>query len=291
MPPAQHRKASLNLTAPVPGSVTAPAARVVQSQSTTTTTAPEYMEAIHILNESTMIQACDLVLSERDYQEGNGDDNDDDEPSDQDKLLELFSKCKSALKVISKHQQQQQATLSSLSIGGNSSMLMPGTPLSLAPPLSRGTTTTVPRVNTGGVTKQLKQKTSSKQGLVPMRRTVKRPLERDRSDGGPDSSLREDAGGGGDTLTTTSSSSPHQQSSNSHKKSKVSPTASKTILAPPPGALNFLAKLNKDPNIVVPVPVPVVVVEALVPVPSKEAKASPTERRKNPGRVNRRASA
>ena len=268
--PAHQRKASLNLS-PVPGSVTAPAARV---QSTMT---PEYMEAIHIMNESTMVQACDLLLSERDYEESKeGNGGDDDEPSDQDKLLELFSKCKTALKVISK----QQVTISSLSIGG-----MPGAP-ALAP-LARGVS--VP-LRVAGAPKQLKQKTTSKQGIVPMRRTVnrtaqtqaaaavipgsinklvKRPLERERSD----SSIRDDTGASIQQSSSTSS----QQSSSTNKKFKVSPTASQNIFAPPPGALNFLAKLNKDPNVPV----------AVVP---KETKAPATERRKNPGRVNRRTS-
>jgi hypothetical protein len=263
----QHRKASLNLS-PVPGSVTAPAARV---QSTMT---PEYVEAIHIMNESTMAQACDLLLSDRDYQESKQGNGGDVEPSDQDKLLELFSKCETALKVISK----QQTTLSSLSVGS-----MPGAP-ALAPPLARGAS--APRV--AGVPKQLKQ------GIVPMRRTVnrttqaatiipgannkpvKRPMERERSD----SSLRDDAGASSQQSSSTSS-----QQSSANKKLKVSPTASKSVLAtsksvlaPPPGALNFLAKLNKDPNVAV----------TVVP---KETKAPPTERRKNPGRVNRREAA
>jgi hypothetical protein len=263
------------------------------------------MEAIHIMNESTMVQACDLLLSERDYQQtqGNGGDNDDDEePSDQDKLLELFSKCKTALKVISK----QQATLSSLS-NTNSSM-MPGAPNLGAPlPLSRGTSTT-PRVV--GIPKLKPKTSSSKQGMVPMRRTVnrtaqaqaqagtiipgpinkpiKRPLERERSD---ESALRDDVGAGASSSPQQSSNSStpstqqqqRQSSSSNHKKLKVSPTASRSLLAPPPGALNFLAKLNKDPSVAVPMPV-----AAVVP---KETKAPPTERRKNPGRVNRRSSA
>jgi len=71
----------------------------------------EYSAAMAVLSEENMSAACALLLSERDYESNQGDD------SDQKKLLELFSKCQEACKVIEKRapavpmpmlQQQQQ---------------------------------------------------------------------------------------------------------------------------------------------------------------------------------------
>ena len=282
---------------PASGGISA-ASRMIQSGVT-----PEYMEAVHILNESTMSQACDLLLSERDYQEkGDGSM----EVSDQEKLLELYNKCYDAWKVIEK----QQATVSAT---------LPGAPSLLAPPpaprLGAPVTAAVGAI--GGTTAgnrgvstlpKLKQKTvvAGKQGIIPPMRargsltrgssitgTIppkppgKRALEREKSD----SSLRDDAshnsaGSGGSS--SINNSGGHNVTSS--KKARLSPPLLKDVKAPPPSALNFLAKLNQDPKDKKQQQ------QQLQQQQQQQTQATPEspsqpERRKNPPRPNRRSSA
>lgn len=56
--------------------------------------------ALQTFNEDTMVQACSLLLSERDYQEGAVDGE-----SDCDALVSIFVKCKDAARIV-----EQQAT-------------------------------------------------------------------------------------------------------------------------------------------------------------------------------------
>lgn len=218
---------------------------------------PEYMEAMHIMNESNMAEACELLLSERDYEDdanfsGNSSSNSETpngngEKSDQTKLLEFFGRCQHAMKAIEK--QVANTPLSPL---------MPSAP-SLAP--SRGAGSQSHR----GSLPKLKQKpgvaTSSKQGVIPMRRTtphmmnrtaaggqtnMKRGIERETSLSslGGGSIGGGGGGGGGDDAASYSSVG---SGDNANKKARLSPpTAGKEVKAPPPSALNFLAKLNKD---------------------------------------------
>jgi hypothetical protein len=53
----------------------------------------EYAEALRVLNDETMSQACALLLSERDYEEHDG-------KSDYEELLALYGKCRNAAAVI-----------------------------------------------------------------------------------------------------------------------------------------------------------------------------------------------
>jgi hypothetical protein len=151
----------------------------------------EYMEAIHILNENTLNQACDWLL--------------DDTFMEADKLLETYHKCENALKVI----QKQQPTPSS------PGALPPGAPNLNAPSMR------APQ-HRGSLPKLAIKKSIAKGGVMPMRRTVMtKPggrITRERSDSDVDLGP--------------------------NKKARVSPPLPQQ--APPPSALNFLAKLNKD---------------------------------------------
>jgi hypothetical protein len=246
-------------------SAVGPGRNVVQQSSLS----PEYMEAMQIMNEANMSYACELLLSERDFDESTksadtdtdttavvGADQDNDKQSDYTKLLELYSKCQSAMKVITK----TVADTASLTVP------IPSAPLLVAPASRSG----VGGPRLAGLPK-LKQKAgggvavtaaSSKQGVVPLRRgmnmsmtnmnrtttttaappgslslkplmPMKRPMERETSHS---SVATEDSGAGGAGATV-----------NSAKKARLSPTTtSNDVMAPPPSALNFLARLNKD---------------------------------------------
>jgi hypothetical protein len=246
------------------GSAVGPGRNVVQQSSLS----PEYMEAMQIMNEANMSYACELLLSERDFDDSTksaktdtdttavaGADQDNDKKSDYTKLLELYSKCQSAMKVITK----TVANTASLTVP------IPSAPLLVAPASRSG----VGGPRLAGLPK-LKQKAgvgaavtaaSSKQGVVPLRRgmnmsmtnvnrttttaappgssslkpsmPMKRPMERETSHS---SVATEDSGAGGVGATA-----------NSAKKARLSPTTtSNDVMAPPPSALNFLARLNKD---------------------------------------------
>jgi hypothetical protein len=197
----------------------------------------DFIVALQVMNEATMENACLLLLSERDYDEkeggnNNNNNNNNEEPSDHDKLWEIYSKCENAFSIIKKQQPTEPQTPN----------LMTGAP-SLPPPPKRGV---------GGVGGLLKQKPGigNKPGVIPMRRTthlqhkgtstpgaasLKRGIERDQGyvpdgDAPPASAERSSAG-------------------SSSKKPRTSPpTTLRQVSTPPASALNFLAKLNKDPK-------------------------------------------
>jgi hypothetical protein len=201
---------------------------------TTSTISAEYIEAIHVLNEGTLNQACDLLL--------------DDTHLEEEKILELYCKCEDALKVI----QKQQPIVPSSPM-----MLPPGAPNLNAPRIIAAAQRSLPKLNK----KSLSLVASSSKGVIPMRRTslLKNPsnrLVRERSEG--DAPFHE------------------------NKKARVSPPAPDGVMAPPPSALNFLAKLNKDPK-----------VEPSKPEPPKPEPLKPDlPKRKNPARnLHRRSSA
>jgi hypothetical protein len=191
----------------------------------------EFIAALHVMNEATMENACLLLLSERDYDEKEGgNNNSNEEPSDHDKLWDIYYKCANAAAIIKKQQPTEPQTPNSI----------PGAP-SLPPPLKRGVG------GVGGVPK-LKPGIGNKPGVIPMRRTthlqhkgstpgaasLKRGIERDQSYV-PD----------GDA----SPASTERSAGSSSKKPRQSPpTTLKQVSTPPASALNFLAKLNKDPK-------------------------------------------
>jgi hypothetical protein len=248
------------------------------------------MEAMQIMNEANMSYACELLLSERDFDDSTkmnqytnasdrnevgGGDQDNDKKSDYSKLLELYSKCQSAMKVITK----TVANTASLTVP------IPSAPL-LVPPASRGGGVGGPRL--AGLPK-LKQKAgsvavtaaSSKQGVVPLRRgmnmssmtnmnratttttapppgsslkplmmmttttmTMKRSMEQRETS---HSSLASEDSGHNNNTGAGASVGGSGATANSTKKARLSPTTTTNeVMAPPPSALNFLARLNKD---------------------------------------------
>jgi len=152
------------------------------------TISAEYIEAIGVLNEGALNQACELAL--------------DNTNLDVEPLLELFHKCDEALKVIKK----QQPTVPTPAV------MHPGAPSLNARAAPRGS-----------LTKLNSKKAIAAKGVIPMRRTT---LNKPK---GPNRLARERRDG----------------DFSSCKKARLSPPTVDPQ-APPPSALNFLAKLNKD---------------------------------------------
>ena len=265
------RRGSLQLS-PVPSLAGSSVAQAASRLNPKAALSPEYMEAMQTMNETNMANACELLLSERDYEQPKADGNGSEsgEKSDLDKLLEFYAKCQRGMKAIEKQ-------VASAPTSG-----MPQAP-SLG---SRGGAGGPPGSRGGPPPPKLKQKsgaaTTSKQGVIPMRRTThmnhrtgvaqkRNGMERDLSHtslasagGGSGSS-----GGGGASMTPSSASgnkrglerqpshsslggddsSVSSHASNSAKKARLSPpTTGKDVKTPPQNALSFLAKLNKDPK-------------------------------------------
>ena len=215
---------------------------------------PEYMEAMQIMTERNMSQACEWLLSERDYDDetngknnsiNDGDESTDSsgEKSDQTKLLEFFGRCQHAMKAIEKQ--------------------VANTPLS---PVLPSAPSLAPSSRVGGVGAQsrgslpkLKQKAggvmagSSKQGVIPMRArtTANHMMNRTAATGGggqPQSAMKRGMEREASLSSLGDEGSVSSSGDNvSNKKARLSPpTTGKDVKAPPPSALNFLAKLNKD---------------------------------------------
>ena len=66
-----------------------------------------YLDALNVLCEATMAEACALLMSEKDYEGTTGGN----EKSDYKKLLEIERKCRDAVKVIHKEAPAALATL------------------------------------------------------------------------------------------------------------------------------------------------------------------------------------
>ena len=84
-----------------------------QLKATPAGVSAEYLEALKVLSEETMAKACDLLLSERDYQEPEDDDTDqttknnntavgEKTKSDLEQLQDLYQQCRQAAAVVAK---------------------------------------------------------------------------------------------------------------------------------------------------------------------------------------------
>jgi hypothetical protein len=185
----------------------------------------EYLDAINVLNENTLNQACELVLLEN-----------DDTASSASKLLEVYHKCQSAFSVVQK--QTYPSALPSLTGISSASGIIVNS--AMAP---RSTLNKKLSIN------------NNKHGVIPMRgrKSLPQHQRRDRSDSTDKSELPS-----AKKSRLHASSDPHQRRdrSDSNDKSEL-PSAKKSRLhassdpgpapseSPPPNAVNFLAKLNK----------------------------------------------
>jgi hypothetical protein len=186
---------------------------------------PEYIESIHVLNENTLNEACDLLL--------------DDTDESSSKLLELYHKCESAYKVIRK--QQPQAIMK----------LPPGAPnLNAPPPASRVAPSARPLPKLHKKNSLLGSIAGNKPGVSSL--TMPAAMRRGvmNVNGKPPPSLAKPSSGRlvrdrseADSVDSASNKKPRSSSftsSNSSFQQQQQETST-----PPPFALNFLAKLNK----------------------------------------------
>lgn len=174
----------------------------------------EYTAAVAVLSEANMSRVCELLLSEKDYDS----DQSDGHESDHQKLLQLFSKCEAACKVI-----QQRA------------------PAVLMPTLQRG-----PAPAARAQAKPLKPKVKTM--LPPRRGSLMTQTSRASLKTGPPASLPPPTRKVQRETSESSIESSSGGSAPSAKKARLSPLALGTplagVLAPPPAAMSFLAALN-----------------------------------------------
>jgi hypothetical protein len=175
----------------------------------------EYAEALKVLNDETMSQACSLLLSEKDYEAEPAAA--DGKSSDYEELLALYAKCRNAAAVI-----KREAPAELLSVP-----TMPAPARAQAKPLGKATVGSKSMNMVG--TKNIMIPSNRRMARLPASAMGnKRPL------------LQHE--------TSDSSLEAQQQRASNTKKSRMSPPPPphREGSAPPPSALNFLAKLNKD---------------------------------------------
>lgn len=179
----------------------------------------EYTEAFAVLNEANMLQACELLLSENDYDS----DQSENHESDHQKLLQLFSKCEVACKVI-----QQRAP----------AVLLPTLQRGPAPAARAEAKPLKPKIKTmlpprrGALMTQTSRSALKTASLLPASmQPPTRKLQHEISDCSFEGSIGSGSG-------------------RSAKKARLSPptlgapSAGGKVLAPPPAAMSFLAALN-----------------------------------------------
>lgn len=74
----------------------------------------EYSDALNVLSEETMLKACALLLSDRDYKDptdAKGNDKKGTDKSDLEQLEDLLKKCREAAKVIQKEDEAMSKTI------------------------------------------------------------------------------------------------------------------------------------------------------------------------------------
>jgi len=173
----------------------------------------EYLEALKLLNEETMAKACELLLSDRDYQDP------PPETTDLKQLQDMYQQCSKACAVIEK----EAATLPTTTL--------PAVPLRGPMAQQRSSSVT-------GVPTKHKMPNRRMARLPPpakVKSSLKRPpVERQMSDPSMQAAT-------GAKRPRSGSISLHQQH---HKKEAAFSSAAESN--PPPAAMQFLAKLNKD---------------------------------------------
>lgn len=243
----------------VPGGLVA-----VAQQRASTLPSSQYLDAINVLCEANIIEACTLALSAKDYEETSVDDatgGEEQQPppkSDYKKLLELEKKCRHAAKVVHRE-----------AIPAPSAMMPPSLPAIPAARVNLNPVAAKKSAKMGGVEMMRAGKSiaapgmlgggsggggkagAGKAGVVPLRRgsmagsrpmasnpnkrtmaQQQHPLHHSESD---ESSLGSERNG----------------SNPAHKKARLAGSAAGAAPsdAPPPSALTFLKMLNKDSSV------------------------------------------
>jgi hypothetical protein len=188
--------------------------------------------ALQTFNEETMVQACSLLLSERDYQEDAVE-----EESDYAALVSIFVKCKDAARIV-----EQQATFLPMKLPPLYQSAPPPTPAAITPS-ARAAASAARTLKAQGhlnsmnpprrmsLAQMARTGARAKGTLVPHQKPVMKRVPSDSS------------------LTSMNSAS----SRSSAKKSRVQPVVGVTAAAiksesavPPPEALQLLQALNNQ---------------------------------------------
>lgn len=184
----------------------------------------DYSAAVAVLNEDNMTQACALLLSEKDYES-----NQMEEESDYQKLLKLFEQCQEASKIIEKRAPTSLPTLAQ-----KQQQHQRGPPIAA-------------RAQAVPLKPKVKAMVPPRRTSMPSRATAKKAGPPAHSFAPPPSrKLKRD------TSNSSSASTSSVGSGRSAKKSRLSPPtinnqdADGGAVAPPPEAMSFLAALNSQ---------------------------------------------
>ena len=186
--------------------------RMLNSSNKTPPMSAEYLDALKILSEETMSQACALMLSEE---------------SNQDQLLSLYVKCKNASEVVQREAPIMEPPPTIPSVPASRSL---AANRAQAKPLGSKVVPTV-----GTAAKSIMPRGMVRMALMSSKRG--HAATHEASDGS--SSLNP---------TDTSRVLPNPKKPRPQPRSTSPPlnTTEGNVKAPPPNALDFLAKLNKD---------------------------------------------
>jgi hypothetical protein len=216
------------------GSVSAP--RLAMKRNSPTS-GNDLSVAIQTLDEDTMIQACSLLLSERDYQ-----DDVVEEESDYSKLITLFVKCNDAGRVVERHAAQHAPSG------------LPSLNASIPPPTSA---TMTPSARAAAAAARSVKVQGQLNSMKPPRRMPMAQMSRpgpgvaaSRMKGAPSAPLRPTlkrvpSDSSLASITSTSSNRSAAKKTRLLTGAALPDTNSKGT-APPPEALNFLQALNNQ---------------------------------------------
>ena len=222
----------------------------------------QYLDAINVLCEATMLEACALALSEKDYEETPVDDafGGEEQPppskSDYKKLLEIEKKCRHAAKVVHKE-----------AIPAPSAMMPPSLPTIPAARVNLNSVAAKKSAKMGGVEMMRAGKNiaapvmlgggsggGGKAGVVPLRRgsmAGSRPMA---SNPNKRTMAQQQHQLHHSESDESSLGSERNGNNPAHKKARLAGSSSAVGVAssdaPPPSALTFLKMLNKDPSVV-----------------------------------------
>jgi len=184
-----------------------------------------YLDAVNILSEATMLEACSLALYDKDYEKGR---DADDAKSDLRKLLDLEKKCRQAAKVVKKE------AIPAPSMMPPTMPTMPAARVNVAA-VKKATTGmssvmgNAPKALVGktavagqGISAVRRGSTGGSRPNMPVKRTMVQPKGAQRAES-DDSSLGSD-----------------------HHANKKARIGNEGGDAPPPSALTFLKKLNQE---------------------------------------------
>ena len=236
---ASHRKDNGSGSVGVPPRAKLTSAGSSAASSGLNVLSAEYKEALKLLSEETMLKACDLLLSDRDYKQASST-----EKSDLQQLKDLYQQCDKACTIIA----EEAVNLPSMPLlhyGLHQPMQRPG-----MVPSARASVTSKPPAPKSIIPNRRMTIMArvppgkTKSGLVGMMGVAGNGKRVDRHKSVPDMSqqVAEFANKRQRTGSIVQQQQQQQQQQTAGKITDESSIASN----PPPAAMQFLAKLNQD---------------------------------------------